>query len=463
MQCIFCNNKVPSLKHHLPSCVTMHPKPRNPVMRSEMKRRLSFNLWPGNFSEEFVTAGLYFTGNEDILTCFWCNHAMGNWDSEEDPLERHLNENPSCQFIFYQCETISLCPFCKKMVPQAKKLPGSSIKGHDERCLETAIATLDEPSKFPRNFRMGNASNRLKSFKKWPKSETSIQDFINSGFYYTGKGDDAVTCFYCSVTLKNWSPLDDPIKKHVSNSPSCVFVQNLLNKVQLSDPVDYEGMKMESGRIKTFNNWSLKTDSKVLAKSGFFYLEYDDLLECAFCKVIIPSKEFQVSDPPLKVHERKSPMCSFLRTATSIANPLYPDMLNPMDRLRTFANCSEKNILDFVKSGFYVTGSFVKCFWCGFETKLFTKDVFKTHAEKRSNCMFAQNACFQELNRTSEKSIKDNSYEDYLLCIVCCNKEREIVFEDCGHLMCCRSCASRFDKCPGCRKHISYRLRIYIS
>lgn len=460
MRCTVNTDRIENLKRHLSECVTVHSKPRNPTMINPLKRRLTFNLWPGNFSEEFVTTGLYFTGNGDILACFCCNYTMGNWDDEDDPLERHLNEHPECMFIFDLCEVISLCPFCKKMVPQARKLPGRSIKEHAERCLETAIATKNELGKFPRNVRMGNVSNRLKSFKKWPKNDTSIQDFVNSGFYYTGHGD-VVTCFYCSITIKNWSTLDNVFEKHADKSPSCLFVHNFLNIVRNLELVDYEDMKMESNRLKTFSKWSFDTDPKELAKTGFFYIKRDDLVECAFCKVIISSKEFCVSEQPLITHARKSPVCPLIQSTTLILKPLYPEMVNPLNRLHTFHNYSGKNSLDYVKSGFYGTDHFAKCFWCGFETKICTQNIFKIHAEKRPECIFAQNACFQEINQISEK--KDYSNEDVLLCTICCANERDIVFQNCGHLMCCQSCASRFEKCPGCRKPISKTLRIYIS
>lgn len=437
----------------------MIPKPKNPRMTHSLNRRLTFNLWPGNFSDEFVISGLYFTGDLDILACCWCNHLMGNWDNEDDPLERHLNENPNCMLIYDQCEAIDLCVYCKKMVPKTKKLPGSRIKEHSERCLETAIATLNKPGKFPRNFRMANVKYRLKSFKKWPKIDTPVEDFVNNGFYYMGQGD-AVTCFYCNVTLKDSILFDNLLIEHVKNSPTCIFAQNLLNIVRDLELVNDEDMKNESSRIKTFNNWNFDTDSKELAKIGFFYLGRDDLVECAFCKVIISNKEFRVSDRLLKVHMQKSPMCPFLRGTTLILNPLYPTMLNPMDRLHTFENCSQENVLDFVKSGFYYTGHFVKCFWCGFETGFSVQKLFQTHAEKRPECMFAQNICFQEMNQGSQKNDKN---DDLLLCNICFINEREIVFQNCGHLMCCRSCAKRFDKCPGCRRHISNYLRIYIS
>lgn len=46
-----------------------------------------------------------------------------------------------------------------------------------------------------------------------------------AGFFHLGIGD-LVRCFVCRVKFDNWEPeIDDPWKKHVEHSPSCLFVK----------------------------------------------------------------------------------------------------------------------------------------------------------------------------------------------------------------------------------------------
>lgn len=301
MNCILCNTYIDSPKGHLKQCAMLLPKPKHPRMTHEWNRRLTFKNWPGKFSEEFVKSGLYFTGDEDILKCCWCNHAMGQWVSEEDPLERHLNEQPDCMFIFDQCNSISVCPYCIRMVPKTKRK--RAIEEHSEQCLETAIATLNEVGQFPRNFRMANSSLRLKSFKNWLNTQTPVQDFIKSGFYWTEK-EQKLTCFYCHAAFEDDLPFEELLEKHYKLSPCCLFAR----KKFLS---------------QTFKN--------------------------------LPKKDQSSYSPEM---------------------------------------------------------------------------------QKRN--------------------------QDRLLCIICCEKEKEVVFRNCGHFISCKSCANGFDKCPICRENISDIMKVYI-
>eukprot|EP01111_Echinosteliopsis_oligospora_P019696 TRINITY_DN9649_c0_g1_i1.p1 TRINITY_DN9649_c0_g1~~TRINITY_DN9649_c0_g1_i1.p1 ORF type:complete len:187 (-),score=38.19 TRINITY_DN9649_c0_g1_i1:134-694(-) len=46
-------------------------------------------------------------------------------------------------------------------------------------------------------------------------------------------------------------------------------------------------------------------------------------------------------------------------------------------------------------------------------------------------------------------------------CIVCAEKNREVAFMPCAHMVCCSDCSEKFDHCCVCRKQILKRMRIY--
>ncbi|XP_074968515.1 E3 ubiquitin-protein ligase LRSAM1 isoform X1 [Phalacrocorax aristotelis] len=48
-------------------------------------------------------------------------------------------------------------------------------------------------------------------------------------------------------------------------------------------------------------------------------------------------------------------------------------------------------------------------------------------------------------------------------CIVCMERETQMVFLPCGHVCCCQSCCERLHTCPLCRKDITQRIRIFHS
>lgn len=68
-------------------------------------------------------------------------------------------------------------------------------------------------------------NNRLDSYKKrWPQSLKYLTEpLTEAGFYYTQKGD-AVQCFCCGISLKNWNDGDQPWEQHALLSPKCDFL-----------------------------------------------------------------------------------------------------------------------------------------------------------------------------------------------------------------------------------------------
>lgn len=76
----------------------------------------------------------------------------------------------------------------------------------------------------PANIAMAKYSARERSFDYWPKQLVQKPDqFIKSGFYYTGRGD-VVCCFFCNLTLKNWTSTDIVDNEHMRYSRWCKFL-----------------------------------------------------------------------------------------------------------------------------------------------------------------------------------------------------------------------------------------------
>jgi len=78
---------------------------------------------------------------------------------------------------------------------------------------------------------------RLQSFSKWP--DTMCQDkkdlaaagfFLLSGLF---EPSDHTMCFYCGGSLKDWEPMDDPVREHVKWYPNCNFIKKVIAKKRL--------------------------------------------------------------------------------------------------------------------------------------------------------------------------------------------------------------------------------------
>lgn len=70
-------------------------------------------------------------------------------------------------------------------------------------------------------------------------------------------------------------------------------------------------MHREVDRLKTYKNWPCKfMEPKSLAKAGFYYVNKDDIVRCAFCNVEIG--QWQRGDNAMNDHQKWSDGCPFV-------------------------------------------------------------------------------------------------------------------------------------------------------
>lgn len=268
---------------------------------------------------------------------------------------------------------------------------------------------------------LSQEQQRLRTFATWPpQARISAAKLARAGFYYVGQGFQT-KCFKCGVEYSSWGYSDSVMGKHKELSPSCDFVRATLG--------DGSGGRSESGRrpsepdlelmrrsdeerLKTFTNWPISFLRPVeLARAGFYYLQQDDKVRCAFCRGVIHN--WEPGDVPLQEHSRHFPCCPFLVdpslshsrdecgrfsswqaqlsypeqsgpapdgddvTPTPLKRlgialhsaPKHPAQASPDARLRSFENWPSAVQLspeELVKAGFFYIGlnDYTKCFHC---------------------------------------------------------------------------------------------------
>ncbi|CAF0974148.1 unnamed protein product [Adineta steineri] len=70
------------------------------------KRLASFTSWPEEslpLVDDFVRAGFFYTGTKTIVTCFYCNGSLQNWDSKDNPMVEHCRWFPTCAYAKQLC------------------------------------------------------------------------------------------------------------------------------------------------------------------------------------------------------------------------------------------------------------------------------------------------------------------------------------------------------------------------
>lgn len=151
--------------------------------------------------------------------------------------------------------------------------------------------------------------NRLKSFdaSTWSEEFPSPYYLARYGFHFIGPYDK-IGCSYCEIRMYNWDHDACVYSEHRKLSPCCPFF-----------------MRSEENRLKTFKNWPFNVILKpdIFAKSGMFYVDAEEVLQCNFCKIQIQQWEYY--DDEVMEHYRLSPTCIFLKQHESTCNiPIEP-------------------------------------------------------------------------------------------------------------------------------------------
>lgn len=81
-------------------------------------------------------------------------------------------------------------------------------------------------------------SSRLQIFtsRGWPyeRSYIDIEKLARNGFYYIGLSDNT-QCAFCNLSLHRWQSEDNPVSDHYKYNPSCPFLMDHENSLNVSD------------------------------------------------------------------------------------------------------------------------------------------------------------------------------------------------------------------------------------
>ncbi|XP_043256829.1 death-associated inhibitor of apoptosis 2-like [Colletes gigas] len=175
-----------------------------------------------------------------------------------------------------------------------------------------------------------------------------------------------------------------------------------------------------TSRLLTFSQWPISSilSFERIAKSGFYYLQYDDMVQCAYCASIVwkwklsnglnPDTEYMVHFPDcdrpdrddilylnnikLKPGKRSSLTKLGVQIHTAPKNPNYSTYEK---RLHTFYGWPENRIQTpklLSIAGFYYTGfgDLVRCFHCdvGIRSWEATDEAWNEHVRWSPKCVF---------------------------------------------------------------------------
>ncbi|NXT49304.1 BIR7B protein, partial [Pluvianellus socialis] len=76
--------------------------PEYPEMVTEEMRLTTFRNWPqytDMHPEQLARAGFFYTGQDDVVRCFYCDGGVRNWSYGDDPWREHAKWYPGCEFL----------------------------------------------------------------------------------------------------------------------------------------------------------------------------------------------------------------------------------------------------------------------------------------------------------------------------------------------------------------------------
>ncbi|NWH86703.1 BIR7B protein, partial [Aegithalos caudatus] len=79
-------------------------EPENPEMVTEEMRLSTFENWPQNshmHPELLARAGFFYTGQGDLVRCFYCDGGVRSWAFGDDPWREHAKWYPECEFLLH--------------------------------------------------------------------------------------------------------------------------------------------------------------------------------------------------------------------------------------------------------------------------------------------------------------------------------------------------------------------------
>ncbi|XP_006814869.1 baculoviral IAP repeat-containing protein 7-like [Saccoglossus kowalevskii] len=369
-------------------------------MNSEAIRLASYRTWPHSSPvnpSALARAGMFYTGNGDMVECFSCHGQIKEWDFGDTAMGEHKRLFPDCAFV--NGKNTNNIPLIKppsdgslsstgigngttgkengdntgEGPKKGKKKKKKKKKKKDDEDEDEAATTTegssiynmdDDPLLQEANRVLKSEYKRLLTYIYWPKNAAVLpEDLSRAGFYYCGS-DDRAQCFSCSGILKNWSPGDVPMVEHRRYFPNCPFIRGL----------EVGNEPMRTSRTGT---------------------EYDDLPR--------PSK---TPSATLQARRTENLDTSAEQTARYTSNSevqqpgtqnqaRHPEYSEERTRIATYTNWSENVVVspvDLAKAGFYYTGvkDNVKCFYCdgGLRNWEPTDEPWIEHARWFPKCAF---------------------------------------------------------------------------
>ncbi|CAL8267879.1 unnamed protein product [Merluccius merluccius] len=478
-----------------------HQRPpvcHNPSMRREQERLDSFHAWtlsiitPG----ELAKAGFYFLGQGDRVACFSCGGQLSNWEPGDRAVSEHQRHYPNCRFVRGdRADNVSLPAAPGPGAPTGGpwQLSGAAV------VVASGLSNVSNPG-------MQQNEDRLLTFVNWPSRIPVRPDQLaKAGFYYVGRNDD-VKCFCCDGGLRCWESGDDPWVEHAKWFPRCEYLlqekgQEFVHQIQARFPRLFEQL-LTSGDSSSrefvdppvvhVGPGEERSEDTVMMNTPVIKSALEMGFERSLVKQTVQSKILTSGENYKTVQELVSDLLSAEdqkreEEREMVAEAMASDGFTFLKRHQTalvqrlksvesvLEHLREQNVItaeeyggvQSLPSGPQQTARLLELVLSkgNAAAELFRNWIQKNDVLLLRDLMAQANEAVSPSQDLSELPMEEQlrRLQEERTCKVCMDKEVNIVFIPCGHLVVCKECAPSLRKCPICRGLVKGTVRTFLS
>lgn len=476
---------VEDMSHQRPTC-------HNPSMRREQDRLDSFHSWTLTVitPAELAKAGFYYLGQGDRVACFSCGGQLSNWEPGDRAVSEHQRHYPNCRFVRGdRADNVSLAAAT------------AAASGAVTQQLSTGSSALNPVS----NPAMAQSEERLLTFVNWPSRIPVRPDQLaNAGFYYVGRNDD-VKCFCCDGGLRCWESGDDPWVEHAKWFPRCEYLlqekgQDFVHQIQARFPRLFEQLLTNGDGSREFVDPPVvhlapgeeRSEDAVMMNTPVIKSALEMGFERSLVKQTVQSKILTSGENYRTVQELVSDLLSAEDQKREEEREMLAEAMASdgftfvkrhqaalVQRLKSvepvLEHLRDQNVLTAEEySGLQAQTSAQQQTARLIELVL-TKgnaaaEVFRNWIQKNDVHLLRDLMAQSNEAVSPSQDLSDLPMEEQLrrlqeerTCKVCMDKEVNIVFIPCGHLVVCKECAPSLRKCPICRGLVKGTVRTFLS
>uniref|UniRef100_A0A8C6T9F3 Baculoviral IAP repeat containing 2 n=1 Tax=Neogobius melanostomus TaxID=47308 RepID=A0A8C6T9F3_9GOBI len=477
---------IEDMSHQRPTC-------HNPSMRREQDRLDSFHSWSLTIitPAELSKAGFYYLGQGDRVACFSCGGQLSNWEPGDRAVSEHQRHYPNCRFVRGdRADNVSLAAAT------------AAASGAVTQQLSTGSSALNNVS----NPSMGQSEERLLTFVNWPSRIPVRPDQLaNAGFYYVGRNDD-VKCFCCDGGLRCWESGDDPWVEHAKWFPRCEYLlqekgQDFVHQIQARFPRLFEQLLTNGDGSREFVDPPVvhlapgeeRSEDAVMMNTPVIKSALEMGFERSLVKQTVQSKILTSGENYRTVQELVSDLLSaedqkreeeremlaeamasdgftFVKRHQAALVQRLKSVEPVLEHLRdqnVSVTAEEYSGLQAQTSAQQQTARLIELVLTkgNAAVEVFRNWIQKNDVHLLRDLMAQSNEALSPSQDLSDLPMEEQlrRLQEERTCKVCMDKEVNIVFIPCGHLVVCKECAPSLRKCPICRGLVKGTVRTFLS